>query len=115
MSEKHIRILSALLPSHADFHPILVRLREKYDLPEAGILDADYAELLMAEREIPWEKIRDELRRELEDVPDLWPGFMQNLIKSIRENPDAINDPDDFILQFNIEHEDVRLIMKGWF
>ncbi len=115
MSNKRIRILSALLPSHKDFRPILDRIREKYNLPEAGILDKEYVDLLLSEGEPPWEEIKRELREEIENIDDLWPPVWQRLMKDIQSNPEVINDPNKYIDQLNIEQEEVRTVMKGWF
>ncbi|MCW5887750.1 MAG: hypothetical protein KIT07_06465 [Anaerolineales bacterium] len=64
-------------------------MSEKYNLPEGGILGGEYAERLLEETEIPWETIRQEIRLEIENVPDLWPESFQKLFKGFQENPEA--------------------------
>lgn len=115
MANKRIQILSTLLPVHSDFQPILARLRRRYNLPEAGILDNDYAEHLLSEKDIPWEKVREEIKTEIENIPDFWPESMQNLFKSFRDNPKAKSDPEAFIDTLNIEQEEIRSFMKGMY
>ena len=112
MSDKRIQILSTLLPAHSDFQPILKKLREKYNLPEAGILDPDYAEQLLSEKDIPWETIRGEIKKEIEGIPDFWPPNTQKLFDRFRENPKAFTDPEAFIETLNIEQDEVRMIQS---
>ncbi|MEX2162606.1 MAG: hypothetical protein WD751_11945 [Anaerolineales bacterium] len=115
MADKRTQILSTLLPAHPDFQPILNMLRDKYNLPEGGILDSDYAEQLMSRTNIPWETIREEIKTEIENIPNFWPKSMQNLFKSFRDSPKAKTDPEAFIDTLNIEQEEIRAFMKGMY
>ena len=113
MSGKKIKILSTLLPAHSDFRPILLKIRQKYNLPNGGILDSDYAEQILAKPEIPWEAIRKEIKTEIETIPDFWPESMQNLLENFRKNPKAKTDPEEFTDTLNIDQEEIRSFVKG--
>lgn len=112
MTDKRIQILSTLLPAHPDFQPILTKLRKKYNLPDTGIFDREYANQIFSEVEPPWETIKQEIKKEIENIPDFWPKSMQNLFKSFRDNPKAKTEPEAFIDTFNIEQEEIRSFMK---
>jgi len=52
-------VLSAMFPAHADLQPILGKIREKYDLPKLGLMDKEISDLLLADKNIPWDEIRE--------------------------------------------------------
>lgn len=108
-----IQVLSALFPAHADFQPIIKRIREKYNLPEGGILEGEYAELLLEDSEIPWETIRQEIKVEIENIPDLWPESFQKLFKGFHENPEAKTDPSIFFDTQGVEQGELRQFVLG--
>jgi hypothetical protein len=112
MTDKLSRVIGSLLPAHADFQPILQRIREKYSLPEGGILEGEYAEQLLEDAEIPWETIRQEIRTEIENIPDLWPESFQKLFKGFQENPEAKSDPSVLIEAQGIEQDEVRQLVS---
>ena len=115
MTDPRIQVLSSLLPAHPDFQPILKKFRKKFNLPDAGIFDREYANQIFSELDIPWETIKEEIKTEIENIPDLWPQSMQNLFKSFQANPKAKTDPDAFIDTLNIEQEEIRSFMKGMY
>lgn len=113
MAKSRILVLSTLLPAHADFQPILQRMREKYSLPESGILDAEYTERLLEDAEIPWETIRQEIKLEIENIPDLWPESIQKLFKGFQESPEAKTDPSTFFDTQGVEQGELRQFVLG--
>jgi len=48
-----------MFPAHADLQPILGKIREKYDLPKLGLMDKEISDLLLADKNIPWDEIRE--------------------------------------------------------
>lgn len=113
MAKRHLQVLSSLLPAHADFQPIIKRVREKYNLPEGGILEGEYAEWLLAAVETPWETIRQEIKLGIENIPDLWPESFQKLFKGFQENPEAKTDPSAFFDTQGVEQGELRQFVLG--
>lgn len=72
-------ILSALFPAHADLQPILKRLRSKYGLPDLGRLDKNLVELLMQQKDIPWDAIKRDIRAEVESRSEIFPNEIVGL------------------------------------
>ncbi len=55
-------VLSEIFPVHADLQPILRHLRKRYGVPEFNLSDGEFAELLPAKKECPWEDIQLDIR-----------------------------------------------------
>lgn len=115
MTSKNIHVISTLLPSHSELQPILGRMREKYDLPEGGIIDSDYAEQILERDNLPWETIREEIKTEIENIPDLWPPGVHNLFVSFRKFPEARENPDAFVESLELEQGEVSDFVKGMY
>ena len=82
-------------------------------MPEGGILDAEYAESLLGDPEIPWQTIRQEIRTEIENIPNLWPESFQRLFKGFQENPQAKTNPSAFFDTQRVEQGELREFVLG--
>src|SRR3990172_6075974 len=95
MSER--KVLSAVFPAHADLQPILKEIREKYNLPKLGLMDKDISELLLSDKDIPWDEIRQEIRTRIETLPEFLPEAIQNLRQLIQNSQSVLENPDTLI------------------
>jgi len=55
-------LFSTLLPYHPDLLPILQNIRDKYNIPEIGPDDDGLKEILLSDKYIDWQSVRQEGR-----------------------------------------------------
>jgi len=62
-------LISSLLPSHPDILPILQNIRDKYKIPEISPEDDGITEILLADGQIDWDAVRQEIELKCTIVP----------------------------------------------
>lgn len=105
--------LSKILPSHADYKPILDALREKYGIPHLVTADKELADYLHSDQEIPWSGVKAELKKSLESLPELWPESVLRLKNFVEENPQVSENLDAFALTVELNQDDISKLTKG--
>jgi hypothetical protein len=75
--------LGKLTPAHPDLMPILVSVREKYNIPEIAPGDPTLAEIVGADNMPNVEAMRDDIEQELRKIPDFLPEKAQLIYKII--------------------------------
>jgi hypothetical protein len=103
-------ILSALFPAHADLQPILKQLREKYGLPDLGLLDKNLAGLLLSNKDIPWEEIKKEIRAEVEAGSEFFPPQIKPIQQFAQTNQAALEDPKKIVEAIQPTQEDIQAV-----
>lgn len=68
---KESELLGALMPGHPDILPIIQNIREKYGIPEVRPEDDGIIEILLADKDIDWESVRQEIETQVRSNPDL--------------------------------------------
>jgi hypothetical protein len=71
-----------LLPTQPDIKPILLEIREKYQIPEINPEDNGLRVLLKYHLEIDWAAVHAEILQRLTDHPDLLPESMMKAYRA---------------------------------
>ncbi|HCC79395.1 MAG: hypothetical protein A2X25_06715 [Chloroflexi bacterium GWB2_49_20] len=69
--EVYTTLFSSLLPSYPDLLPIIQEIREKYNIPEVGSEDGGMTEVLLADEQIDWDAVRQDIEDQLRANPDI--------------------------------------------
>lgn len=101
-------ILSEVLPAHADLQAILKRIREKFGLPDLGSFSRNLTSILLIEKDIPWDEIKEEIKSELEADTEFFPQAFQPVRNILKSKPEALEDPQKFSEELAITPEDIQ-------
>lgn len=83
------KLIGTLLPSHQYFIPILKDIREKYNIPEIGPEDDGITEILLADEDIDWEEVHQEIKNKISNLEEIFPEQLLGLIELVKNLPET--------------------------
>jgi hypothetical protein len=91
---KETQLLGKLLPSHPDILPVLVEIREKYQIPEISPTDNSLKILLEYDLEIDWKAVHAEILEKLKES-DFLPDKTKKMYNSLKKlQSEGVHDPE---------------------
>ena len=81
---KKSQFLGTLLPSHPAFQPLIQQMREKYGLREVLADQDPITEIFLADKEIPLEDFREEIKALVGGLPDFLPPDVSKILSSAK-------------------------------
>ena len=81
---KESQFLGTVLPSHPAFQPLIQQMREKYGLREVLADQDPITEIFLADKEIPLEDFREEIKALVGGLPDFFRQMSQRYYRQPR-------------------------------
>lgn len=86
---KESNFIGTLLPSEEQFLPILKEIRVKYNIPEVVPDDDGITEILLADENIDWEEVHQEIKEKIINLDELFPEQLLGLMELGNNLPES--------------------------